>query len=85
MRRKLFYPFRHTYLPDESLHHDHEDGGLRTRPAHCTSGRLTPAITPNESKSVVQFLLVGTAFALSPDCSKSKIDSKSIYAVSRSG
>ncbi|CAK8685147.1 unnamed protein product [Clavelina lepadiformis] len=73
MRAKIVYSFRHAYLPDESLHHDHEDGGIRTRPAHCTSGRLTPAITPNASKSVVQFLLVGTAFALSPDCSKSEI------------
>ena len=35
------------------------------RPIHCTSDGLTYAIPPNVGNSGVQFLIVGTAFALS--------------------
>jgi len=38
---------------------DLEGGSLRTRPCHCTSARLTPAIDTNVVDSGVQFLIVG--------------------------
>ena len=38
---------------------DLEGGSLRTRPCHCTSARLTPAIDTNVVDSGVQFLVVG--------------------------
>ena len=40
-------------------HRDHEGGSPRVRPYHCTSVRLTLAITPNVGDSGAQFLLVG--------------------------
>ena len=60
---------KNSYLPDGGLHRDHADGGPKARPCHCTSAWLTLAITPNAGNSAVQFLLVGTAFALSLDLS----------------
>ena len=38
---------------------DLKGGSLRTRPCHCTSARLTPAIDTNVVDSGVQFLVVG--------------------------
>ena len=64
----VFSTRSNSYLPDEGLHRDHVGGGPRARPGHCTSAGLTPAIIPNADNSVVQFLLVGTAFALSLSC-----------------
>jgi len=44
---------------------DHEGGSSRARLFHCTSVELTLANIPNVDISGVQFLVVGTAFALS--------------------
>ena len=53
------------YLPGSEVNRDHEGGSSRARPYHCTSVGLTPASIPNADTSGVQFLVVGTAFALS--------------------
>lgn len=53
------------YLPGAEVNHDHEGGSSRVRSCHCTPVRLTPTITPNVGNSSAQFLLAGTAFALS--------------------
>ena len=39
------------YLPGVEVNHDHEGGSSRVRPIHCTSGVLTPTITPNVGNS----------------------------------
>ena len=44
---------------------DHKGGSPRVRPFHCTAAGLTPAIIPNADNSGAQFLVVGTAYALS--------------------
>ena len=46
-------------------YHDQEGGFSRVRLFHCTTVELTSANTPNVGISDVQFLIVGTAFALS--------------------
>ena len=45
---------------------DHEGCSSRVRPFHCTQVGLTPTIIPNVDNSNAQFLIVGTACALSP-------------------
>jgi hypothetical protein len=44
---------------------DQQGGSPRVRPFHCTEVGLTPAIIPNADNSGAQFLVVGTACALS--------------------
>ncbi|KAJ3648270.1 hypothetical protein Zmor_020084 [Zophobas morio] len=44
---------------------DQQGGSPRVRPFHCTKVGLTPAIIPNADNSGAQFLVVGTACALS--------------------
>ena len=54
------------YLPGVEVNSDHEGCSSRVRSFHCTSVGLTPTIIPNVDNSNAQFLIVGTAYALSP-------------------
>ena len=52
------------YLPGRGVNRDQLGGSPRARPFHCTSVGLTLAIAPNVGDSTVQFMCVGSAFAL---------------------
>ena len=52
------------YLPGRGVNRDQLGGSPRARPFHCTSIGLTLAIAPNVGDSTVQFMCVGSAFAL---------------------
>lgn len=62
LRRRLL----HAYLPGTGATVINSGGAPRTRPFHCTSVGLNPAITPNVGNSGTQFICVGSAFALTP-------------------
>jgi len=47
------------YLPGLEVNHDQEGGSSRVRPVHCTSDRLTSAISSNVGNSEVKFILCG--------------------------
>ena len=52
------------YLPGRGVNRDQLGGSPRARPYHCTTVGLTLAIAPNVGDSTVQFMCVGSAFAL---------------------
>ena len=52
------------YLPGRGVNRDQLGGSPRARPFHCTTVGLTLAIAPNVGDSTVQFMCVGSAFAL---------------------
>lgn len=61
----LSVKFCPAYLPGVEVNSDHKGCSSRVRPSHCTQVGLTSTITPNEGNSNAQFLIVGTAYALS--------------------
>ena len=65
------------YLPGRGVNRDQLGGSPRARPFHCTSVGLTLAIAPNVGDSTVQFMCVGSAFALTL-YKQSKIRSSSL-------
>jgi len=63
-KRTSCFTARHSCLPDEFFHRDHESTEHRARAGHTLARMTTAIISSMEDKSGIQFLLVATALVL---------------------